>query len=81
MNSPPPPTPPPSGGLGREEPTRYRTRLPHNFRCVAGHWHAVTCVEDVLSPKTPKCLLRRIVLEWAGLDPEPSEGGEGDGDD
>ena len=66
---PPDPTAPhPLGGLCKEEPTERRTKLPHNFHCDRGHVHPIIRVGQLLEEDVPKCLLRRIVLEWASLD-------------
>lgn len=48
------------------------TRLPHTFSCSLGHWHPIKSTKDLLTKRQPRCLLERILLEWASLDIEPS---------
>jgi hypothetical protein len=77
-----PPPHPPSGGACREEPSEGRTPLPHNFTCSLHHQHPIGSIRQLLTEKQPRCLLERILLEWASFSPTklPSGGvGEGRG--
>jgi hypothetical protein len=69
------PTPPPEG-LFREEEFEGRTALPHNFAC-GDHWHPITSISELLTKRQPRCLLERILLEWASFPPTEPEGGAG----
>jgi hypothetical protein len=71
------PPPHPSGGACTEEHGNRRTRLPHNFICGLHHQHPITSIRQLLTERQPRCLLERILLEWASFDPTepPAEGG------
>ena len=58
------PSPPPPERLVRERASGSK-KLPRNFICGFGHLHLVSSLEQLVSHGTPRCLLIRIVLEWA----------------
>jgi hypothetical protein len=61
-------TPPrhPSGEALREGAARMIT-LPYIFICEKEHKHPIRTLDYLLRGFAPRCLLRRIVLEWAAL--------------
>ena len=63
----PPPAPGPEG-LVRVEPINRRTKLPNNFICAKGHKHPVTKMADLLRDDVPKCLMKRIIVEYLCFD-------------
>jgi hypothetical protein len=63
----PPPTPHPEG-LVRVEQANRRTKLPHTFVCKHKHEHSITSLSDLLNRYQPRCLLERIMTEWACFD-------------
>ena len=63
----PPPTPHPERLVREIHPNR-RTKLPNNFVCKYKHVHSVTNLSDLLNRYQPRCLLERILVEWACFD-------------
>lgn len=71
-----PPQPPP-GMAVREEAgdDQFAYTLPHIFYCEKQHRHLVTKLDDLFSNTTPRCLIKRLLLEWAALTlNSPSDG-------